>query len=237
MSRPPVIGITTDIVASITCNPYPYLSARRTYADAIERAGGTPIMLPSVINSVYAFADMIDGLVLIGGNDIAPSLYGDQVTHPTVQLVDPLRTQFEWKMLDLISQSKKPILGICGGMQLMNVWGGGSLYQDIALIKNKANLHLKNRGVFSSHLTDIEPNSLLSQTTEGKLNIYTNSFHHQAVQKVAPHFKVAAHSEDGVIEAIEHESDWILGVQWHPEYEGSSFDAKLISMFVERSRL
>lgn len=230
----PLIGITVDSAASKTTNPYPYFQTRQLYASAIEKAGGIPLLLPWSLTSVTAYADLLDGLVLTGGDDINPKRYGQTSTHPSVTLVMEERTHFEWTMLSAITNRNKPVLGICGGMQLMNVWAGGTLYQDISL-GGPYNLHEKGRGRFFSHAIHIDSTSWLYSVIHKK-ETYVNSFHHQVIQNIAPAFNATAWSEDGCIEAIESkENSSMIGLQWHPEY-GDGDNENILKFWIKKTR-
>lgn len=227
----PYIGITVDGVSSQTSNPHPFYRVRQLYADAIEKAGGIPVLLPWSRSSVNDYAQKIDGLVLVGGDDIDPKLYGETTLHPTVSLVWKERTDFEWAMLDAVAELKKPILGICGGMQLLNVWAGGTLYQDTSL-KDGCYLHEQGRRQFFSHSIRLDAASALYRIA-GRENVYVNSFHHQIVRDVPSLFKAVAWSEDDIVEAIESvKHPYVWGLQWHPEY-GGQYDEKWIEAWVD----
>lgn len=226
----PRIGITVDGVASQTANPYPHYRTRQLYAEAIEKAGGVPILLPWSVESVSDYVGLIDGLVVTGGDDIDPQLYGETDIHPSVKAVFPERTAFEWAMIEAMVAAGKSVLGICGGMQLLNVWAGGTLYQDISLT-NLAEVHEQGRGNFFSHPIKLDPSSWMYGVLQTE-RLHVNSFHHQVVRDVGPQLKATAWSEDGLIEALESQKDpRILGVQWHPEY-GDGCDPQWMKAWV-----
>lgn len=221
-----------DSMTSRTVNPHNFFALRQLYAESTERCNGTPIALPWTLSAINHYVDLLDGLILSGGDDIDPQLYGETTLHPTVSLVPKARTDFEWAMLGGMMAAGKPVLGICGGMQLLNVWAGGTLYQDVSLHPGGANTHSLNRGMIFSHPARLDQNSWLYQMVNQE-NIYVHSYHHQVVRDVAPSFKAVAWSKDGVIEAIESRTQpYVLGLQWHPEYNGQ-YDDIWIKAWIE----
>ncbi len=172
-------------------------------------------------------AAQLDGLLLTGGADLAPELYGETLLQDAdVDLINPRRPALEFALVDEFSARGKPILGICYGCQFLNVWAGGGLLQDIELQWPQAIPHraAKVGSPETRHEIHIAPGSALSRILETK-SAEVNSFHHQGIASAAPQKKVVAQTvaqaPDGIIEAIEFGSllkgDWILGVQWHPE--------------------
>ncbi len=213
----PIIGITTlcenrdnKVHSSINYN----------YAKSVNMAGGTPILIPLVQNDedIDNYLDTIDGLLLSGGEDISPLLYGENPIKE-VTYISPDRDEYEVKLYLKALDRNIPILGICRGVQLMNVALGGTLYQDINAQAEKPNGHapMANLTYNLYHTVNIEKSSKLFHIF-GKDVLHVNSFHHQAVNRVSDKFKAVATSPDGIIEGIEHlENTFVLGVQWHPE--------------------
>ncbi len=204
-----------------------------SYIQSILKAGGAPVMIP-VINdgaTLRAIVANLDGLVMTGGADVNPLWYNEE-PRQQLQTVDPIRDQFDLKLIKLASDRNMPILGICRGEQLINVAFGGTLYQDIP---SQVKGYIKHVQAITeeapSHSVNITPGSQL-ETITGKSKLMTNSFHHQAVKEVAPGFRVAAMAKDSVIEAIEA---WpnrpILGVQWHPEAMTQAGDPTMKKLF------
>ena len=159
-----------------------------------------------------------DGIVLAGGEDVDPDLYGEPVKYESVKINRP-RDDFELALMDKGMRSELPILGICRGSQLINVRFGGTLYQDL---KNDTGLERDHRqqgsrSATAHSVTVTEPNSLMEGLVTG--NCPVNSLHHQAIRRLGRGLKVTAHSEDGLIEAVElaDEYPFFLAVQWHPE--------------------
>ncbi|MBE6651341.1 MAG: gamma-glutamyl-gamma-aminobutyrate hydrolase family protein [Ruminococcaceae bacterium] len=190
-------------------NPKILLSYSRNsqnYVDAIEKLEGIPTAeyLPSV-NTDY------DGLLLCGGEDIAPRYYNEEIR--TSKVINEERDRAEFALLDAFVKAGKPVMGICRGMQLINVFFGGSLTQHIATADER---HYALEGGDFVHKVNAEGDSIV-QSLYGD-SFYVNSRHHQAVNKIGNGLKVAAvSSEDGVIECIEHSRMPIFGTQWHPE--------------------
>lgn len=232
MTRP-LIGITLDAEPPSHYATVPWYALRKNYADAIHAAGGTPVFIPHHIEHTERYINLIDGLVLSGGHfDIPPHLYGEEEAHPTVKTKSE-RTECEWALGKLCFEMKKPILGICGGMQLMNVILGGTLIQDIQTCHTGGQEHLqKPPYALPHHTITITKGSILHSLIQ-KTTAEVNSSHHQAVGKVAPGMVATAFAPDGIIEAIEYEnSQYCHGVQWHPEYHVGELDKRIFDHFV-----
>ena len=185
----------------------------RNYCSAILAAGGIPLLLSVDMNEeqINACLSSLEGLLLTGGWDAAPSCYGETPV-PALGVVQPLRDQFELRLLHAAKRLELPVLGICRGVQMMNIFQGGSLYQDLDSQFSKPVPHQN-----ASHNIRIEKNSRLFSIL-GVSELEVNSFHHQALRRLAPGVVPTAFAPDGVIEAAEDPSHpfW-LGVQWHPE--------------------
>ncbi|KMT61476.1 gamma-glutamyl-gamma-aminobutyrate hydrolase family protein [Paenilisteria newyorkensis] len=188
-----------------------------TYVKAVAKAGGAPIILP-VTETGYAkeIVAHIDGLILTGGDDISPFLYGEE---PLARLSGTLpdRDLYEMELLKETLAQNKPVLAICRGVQLMNVAFGGSLYQDISYAPGIERQHLQHTDpAFPIHSVTTKENSELRAIFGEKTMV--NSLHHQVIRNVAAEFHATAWASDGVIEALEREGDlFVVGVQWHPE--------------------
>lgn len=239
MTRRPVIGITLDSDIGGSYSRYPWYAIRYNYVDAVVAAGGIPFLLPYTYNLLEEYAARIDGLLIPGGFfDICPSNYGEEVNHETVK-VKPERTQFEFAIARLIKEQRKPILGICGGMQLMNVIFGGTLIQHIpAEIENCLAHEQPNPRHEPGHDIHIVPETLLHHLSDREVQVAVNSAHHQAVRKVAPGFIVNATASDGVIEGIELQDSeqFALGLQWHPEFHISQLDRSIFNHFIKAAQ-
>jgi len=205
----PLIGITSVYSAN---NKSGSTTVDFAYVKAITETGGAPLILPTISKEeiLIQYVEQLDGLVLVGGDDIPPSAYGQQ-PHETVKIMPNRRYNFERRLISLWLARGKPILGICLGMQFTNVVAGGSLIQDIP---SQVGTTVKHRGY---HHVTIEPKSSLTKIL-GAEQVYVYSNHHQAVKKVGKDLKIVARSKDGVAEAMERtDGKFGLFVQWHPE--------------------
>jgi putative glutamine amidotransferase len=183
------------------------------YVKAAADNGGVPVILPAISNEeiLLRYIEELDGLVLIGGDDIPPDAYGQQ-PHETVKVMPKQRYDFERRFILMWLSSGKPMLGVCLGMQFTNVVSGGTLIQDIP---SQVGTEVTHRRKY--HHVRIEPNSTLANILgNDEAMVYSN--HHQAVDEPGRNLKVTAHADDGVIEAAERiEGGFGLFVQWHPE--------------------
>jgi putative glutamine amidotransferase len=217
--RRPSIAITPDLSAPTAQSPHPKYEVKVAYADAVLRAGGLPFVLPySEERSVVdAWLDRVSGLLITGGAfDIPCELYGEKPREGMGE-TRPARTSFELTALRLALARKLPILGICGGMQLVNVAFGGTLLQDISRELPQAKSHeQKHDRSQPQHPIDVRDHTQLAEAV-GRGQMMVNSTHHQSVSKVGEGLVVAATAPDGVIEAIETRDGLVVGVQWHPE--------------------
>ena len=177
------------------------------YGEAICRAGGLPLVTGGV--GAGELAQLCDGLLLSGGIDLHPRYYGEEMLNDTVT-VCPERDAFEWALLQAFLRQGKPVFGICRGCQLINVALGGTLYQDLA-----EQLGVEHRDGALRHEVTAEENGVLRRLFGARF--LTNSTHHQSVRRAAQGLRVTARSDDGVVEALEHETLPILATQFHPE--------------------
>lgn len=191
------------------------------YTQAIERAGGIPVILPLHFRDVNALVDRLDGIVFSGGGDIDPSLF-NQEKHETVDYMDEERDTFEMKLMEAAFARDMPILAICRGVQVMNVQQGGNLIQDIPSQTDSTQEHAQRNQKVGEHdvfdkVTIPEGDNPLSRAM-GAGSVSINSFHHQALGNVADSLEVVARSGDGIIEAVyAPEQTHAVGTQWHPE--------------------
>ncbi len=233
----PIIGITLDSRESGEYSKRPFYALRKNYAQMVHEAGGVPIFLTYHTEHVETYADMIDGLLIPGGDfDIDPYIYGAKTIHPKVVINKP-RTEFELTITKKIYEMRKPVFGICGGIQLINVMLGGSLIQDIPDMVTNAISHQQPGDMLREepyHEIEVERGTLLHDIVgEGKFRV--NSTHHQSIEKLGKNLTLNAKAPDGIIEAISIPQGiypFCLGVQWHPEYQSSSHDRKLFEAFV-----
>ncbi len=229
-----IIGLIADYSEKNGYSNHPYYALRTNYVEILNKLDATAIIIPFSINDIDNYAQLIDGLILTGGeNDIPPILYGDLKIHETVKF-NKLRTKFEWKITKEIIKQKKPILGICGGMQLLNVVFGGSLFQDINENFDSNLEHEKKPYNEVAHQIYLERNSLLYQISGNKKTVGVNSSHHQSILNLGHDLIISAKADDNVIEAIEHKFyPFMIGVQWHPEYLINQLDYKLFEAFID----
>ncbi len=219
MSKRPVVGVTLDSEQPGGYSKYPWYAVRQNYADAIVAAGGLPIALPHDATLAEPYLDLIDALVVTGGAfDVDPSLYGEGTRHATVTLKQD-RTAAELALTNGALQRNMPVLGICGGQQLLAVALGGTLIQHIPdTIPNALPHEQPNPRHEPGHAIAVTPNTLLHRIV-GTVEMRVNSAHHQAVRHPGPRAIVDATAPDGVIEGIEDPAyRFCLGVQWHPEF-------------------
>ena len=237
MTRRPVIGITLDSEEPGGYSKLPWYALRKNYAEAVVRAGGTPVHLAHEPELAGDYLDLIDGLVITGGAfDVDPALFGATSRHDTVKLKGR-RTAFELAMVQGALARDLPILGICGGEQLLAVALGGTLIQHIPDAVPHCLAHEQpNPRTEPGHSVTLTPGSLLARIA-GAAEIPVNSAHHQAVATLPEAIRINARAADGVIEGLEDPARrFCLGVQWHPEYAISPADTALFRAFIEACR-
>lgn len=220
----PIIGVTPDFNAGNRKDmggkePTYFLRAR--YLQAIQEAGGVPLVLPlvSTRSQQTYLLQRLDGLLVTGsGSDLSPRYYGESQRYP-FQPMSEERACLELGLSKLAFEHQVPTLGICGGMQSMNVALGGTLIQDIPSQVNTRIQHQQKKSAeYTAHSIQVEPKTLLRRIVK-KSSISVNSSHHQSVKDIPHTFQISAVAPDGVVEAIESSGHpfW-LGVQWHPEF-------------------
>lgn len=228
----PVVGITTAHYDE-EISTYP----RQYYVEAVHKSGGLPLLLPVLTdtNAIGPYLKMIDGLVLTGGCDVGPKHFGQEPLRGMGK-VYPERDVFELELTRKSLDINLPVLGICRGIQVMNIAMGGDIYQDLYSQEPGALEHSqKTRRDCAWHSVGVQEDSLLNRILRAK-ELRVNSFHHQAIKSSAPGFRVSAAAKDGIIEAIESDRHrFALGVQWHPEAMATTdpLAAKLFRAFVE----
>lgn len=237
MSTTPVIGITLDIENCPSYAHEPWYALRENYCSSISKSGGLPVGLPHEIDRVDEYLSLVDGLVVSGGMyDIHPEHYGETKIQTELVTKDS-RTEFEFALVRGALQRGIPLIGICGGMQLLAVLHGAKLIQDIkSEIPGSLN-HMQPL----PHDVPSQTVSLVPGTLTYKLfaadQVAVNSVHHQAVKDLPPEVMVSAVAEDQVIEAIEIPGQrFCLGFQWHPEYLISEGEAHLFEAFIAAAR-
>lgn len=196
-------------------------SIKNAYCEALIEAGAAPVLLPVSLNNdlLDVYIDECDGLMVTGGPDVDAAYYGENNMLYNGE-ISPHRDYMELELIKRAVLNNKPVLGICRGMQVINVAMGGTLYQDIheqikvkELIKHSQNAPRW----YTTHQIVIEKYSFMWEVFNAE-RVSVNSYHHQAAKDIAPDFKITASSEDGIVEAIEYsKSCFIVGVQWHPE--------------------
>ena len=233
----PLIGVTLDHEQPGGYSKYPWYALRANYAEALAEQGAIPVGLPHDPALAEAVLDRIQGLVITGGAfDIDPSHYGDADTHATVTLKQS-RTEAEFALVRGALARNLPILGICGGEQLLAVALGGTLIQHIPdAIENALEHEQLNPRHQPGHEVTITFGTLLHRIV-GADRMAVNSAHHQAVRAPGRHAQVNAVAPDGVIEGIEDPRyRFCLGLQWHPEFRIDQGDRKIFQAFVEAAR-
>ena len=222
-----------------------YIGQIRHYLDAVLWAGGLPLLIPTVSgaeDAVSHYLPRIDGILLPGSpTDIDPAHYGE-TAHPRLGKACPERDALDFRLLEYSENRGLPVLGICFGIQSLNVFRGGKLIQDIPSLVAGASAHDDKGGDTSKpahHEVRLEAGSVLAGLA-GREVVEVNSFHHQAVQKPGKNLKVVGLSQDGVIEAVEDSTGrFIIGVQWHPErgWADSDFAKALFRSLVQHAEI
>ena len=227
----PVIGICSAVESArwaaweVVVNLSP-----RNYSLSVNRAGGMALILPPddvLAESPDEVLDMLDGLILAGGSDIDPASYGAQ-PHPETGTTWPERDRFEIALGTRALERDMPVLGICRGMEMINVIQGGTLKQHLGL-----ELHRHTPGVFTDHRVKLVPGSLAERVVGGD-HTEVKSAHHQGVDAIGEGVVVSGHADDGVVEALElPDKTFAVGVLWHPEEDERS---RVIGSLVEAAR-
>ncbi|RKL66853.1 gamma-glutamyl-gamma-aminobutyrate hydrolase [Salipaludibacillus neizhouensis] len=225
----PLIGITSSTEVDEV-----QLLVGSDNINAVSRAGGLPVILPNLADEIdiLEFAEKIDGLVLTGGYDIDPTLFGEE-PYPNLGTIIPARDIFEITLIKELLEMNKPILAVCRGCQILNIAAGGDMYQDMYTQINRDLLqHAQNapKG-HGSHYVTVVKDSLLNRLT-GVERLKVNSRHHQANRRVLDPFTVSGIASDGIIESIESkEHSFVLGLQWHPENMAKVDDFASVKIF------
>lgn len=234
MSKP-LIAIGADVASDGTRDrAFNYM----TYVNAVVDAGGVPLIVPpqEMKENLSSVIDSVDGVLLAGGFDCDPSEYGEE-QHPTCELMDPRRQQNDLELARLARSRRVPTLGICLGMQVMNVAAGGTLIQDIRSENASCLDHESEPANRNRHEVNIAGGTRLAELIgSGTKNV--NSSHHQAVRRAGEGLRVTASAPDGVIEALEDPAlPFYVAVQWHPEdMRGEDVASTLFAAFVAAAR-
>jgi putative glutamine amidotransferase len=212
----PIIGITVD--SNAANDRY---HSNMNYAQAVERAGGLPMLLPYRVDHalVPMYLDQLDGILFSGGDDLDPALYGQREWHPDANRIDPYRQSFELALLAAVEKRRLPVLGICLGSQIMNVHRGGSLHQFLPQVSRAGAIeHRKlNSKDPPRHSVTVMLDSQLGRAT-GRCELSVNTSHKQGIRTMGRDLRIIATAPDGIIEAFEDPSlPLFAAVQWHPE--------------------
>lgn len=214
-----VIGITSSQSHD---RPNKVLLLPKLYAQAVENAGGIPLLLPIIDRDKELMAEMldrIDGLMLSGGVDVDPLLFGEE-PHDKMGRIDPERDFFDLELAKMALDKDIPVLGICRGCQVLNIAAGGSIIQDIPSHYGQEKVHKHSQEAprwYPTHSIKIMKETILEDIF-GTNDLKINSFHHQSVKEAGPDFIISGRAKDGVVEAIEStRHKYAVGVQWHPE--------------------
>ncbi|WP_416145067.1 gamma-glutamyl-gamma-aminobutyrate hydrolase family protein [Planococcus koreensis] len=230
--KKPVIGITARVEKDQTYSLDP------VYGKAILQSGGLPLIVPIVDEEdIPALCERLDGLIVTGGGDINPSLYGEE-PHLRLGAVYPGSDLYEKELILNFLKLDKPFIGMCRGLQMLNISLGGTNYQDLES-QFEGTLYQHKQMALRTHRTHSvtleEDSQLLS--IMGEKSFHVNSFHHQGVKDVSKELKVAARAADGLVEALESDKyQFVMGIQWHPEefaVEGDEASKKLFDRFVK----
>jgi putative glutamine amidotransferase len=220
-ARKPVGACTVAVTAGIRPDgDTKRVRLAAAYVSALENAGLVPLIVPPLSSdgAAEAIIHSVSGLVLTGGEDVDPALYGEE-RHEKVRSVNAARDATEAALIGAARRQRTPVFAICRGIQMLNVALGGTLVQDIPSQCDTTIAHDDDSSRDSrAHEISIEPGSLIARAV-GTEQCSVNSFHHQSVKRVAEGMRVTARSPDGVIEGIESTNSdwWVMGVQWHPE--------------------
>ncbi len=232
-----IIGITLDDEKPGYYSKFPWYAIRKNYLHSIEKYDSIPFPLFQSIDNIDNILNIIDGVIITGGNfDIHPSIYGHADKNSRIE--KKTRTLFEMELCKKSLIKDIPVMGICGGEQLINVVLGGTLIQDINSLQiNKIEHEQKKPRNQTSHTIKIESKTKLMKIVNEK-TIHVNSAHHQSVDKLGKDLIISSKSEDGIIESIESlKHKWCLGFQWHPEFLITNADKKIFIDFIKNTKL
>ena len=240
----PFVALTTTLEPEGGGYRKPLVSLYANYVTALSRVGLNPVLVSPAHTSeqVAALIDASSGLVLTGGEDIDPRRYGEDPV-PELGEVNVARDAMEWHALEVALDRDRPVFGICRGMQVLNVYFGGTLFQDLPSQRDEKVTHQQD-APWGQHQHNVRcaNQTRLHHILGECVPLHINSFHHQAVKDLAPGIACTAEAEDGLIEGIEHTKyNWVVGVQWHPERHeaeapNSDPNLRIISAFADEVR-
>ena len=216
----PIIGITGYGLSEFPATTSLYdqfFSSPALYAQSIVNAGGIPVVIPPIGEGAHDLLQRLDGIIFSGGGDIDPARYEGNENHSSLQRPDEPRDSFEIALINrAVTIETLPILGICRGVQMLNVALGGTLIEHLP-DHTDDDIHRGDDGLWTKHDVSVHHGSKLASIMQAE-TIHTQSGHHQALNKIASDLKTVATSSDGIVEAVEHcTHPWCIGVQWHPE--------------------
>jgi putative glutamine amidotransferase len=232
----PVIGIGSDL--HLTPGHRDRVFAFGTYVESLRRAGAVPVIVPPQPENAADVVAGLDGLLLAGGDDCDPSVYGEE-RHPScTTTMDVRRQENDLALAKAARELGVPTLGICLGMQVMNIAAGGTLIQDIVSQHETEIEHASEPEDRARHAVMIDGGTRLAGIVGGQRELNVNSSHHQAIRKVGEGLRAAAHAPDGIVEGIEDaRHPFYVGVQWHPEdMRGEESATSLFGAFIEAAR-
>lgn len=240
MAKKPVIGITLDFAdgsnPKYSYSTKPWYALRKGYAECVREHGGLPILIPYDVE-IDDILQVVDAIIIPGGDeDINPKFYGATTIHPKVKVNDQ-RAMFEMALVKAAMRQNMPILGICNGLQVLNVVCGGSLFQHIPdECPSEINHEQPAPKDAPTHKVEIVANTKLAELAGSESEIMVNSTHHQAVKKLGTDLVASARATDGIIEAIEStKHEFVVAVEWHPEYKNSNLDQFLFKALVKEA--
>lgn len=207
------------------------------YVTSLLALGALPIVLPSTLDDdrLNEALSICDGILFTGGPDVRPSIFGEEII-PSCGAINDERDAYELKLYSLSIAADKSILGICRGLQVMNIADGGNIYQDIYSQSGTRLVHHTLDGLRASHTVTISNEDIFKTVAFSSSSFITNSFHHQSLKDLAPSYSAFAYSSDGLIEgAYRPDKRFVVGVQWHPEknFDASSDCSRVLIDFVE----
>ncbi|OLR26830.1 gamma-glutamyl-gamma-aminobutyrate hydrolase family protein [Bacillus cereus] len=242
MKKKPIIGISASVIIDSggIFPGYRRSYVNEDYVNSVLQNGGIPFIIPVHTNMevIKKQISLIDGLILSGGHDVSPFSYNEE---PQQKLGDifPERDYFDFSLIKIAKNKNIPILGICRGAQIINVYHGGTMYQDLSYMEGDTLKHWQvHTPELATHSIYIKKYSMLHSIL-GEEKLAVNSFHHQTIKEVPSNFEIVATAKDSVIEAIEcKDYAFLLGIQWHPEmlYQNIKVMNNLFSALINKAQ-